>query len=902
MTIVPEYSRYTPLPSTFGRFDELQLGGHPLLHVSITAMPSVTRLPMSLKVILENLMRQATRGVDVDSQLEALMARRVGSGLSFFPARVLLQDLLGVPLLVDLASLRDAIAKAGGDPKSVNPKVPADLVIDHSLRVDLSATRTARGVNLALEHERNVERFRFLRWCQQSFDNLRVIPPGKGILHQINFEYLGKVVWTEATPQGVVAYPDTLVGTDSHTTMINGLGILGWGVGGIEAEAVMLGKPVSLALPEVVGVNVIGTLQEGAMPTDLVLTITERLRSIGVVGKFVEFFGAGLDALSVPDRGTIANMAPECGATCVYFPVDERALGYLRMTGRDAEQVRLVEAYSKAQALWRDDTTQPPEFETVVTLDLRTVRRSIAGPRNPEERIDLENAPLAFAEYHQKPADHALSQRAVLVEDQHFALQDGSIIIAAITSCTNTSNPVNMVAAGLLARNAVRKGLAVKPWVKTSFAPGSQVVAAVLERAQLQQPLDALGFQVVGFGCTTCNGMSGPIARSIAAAIERERLVAVAVLSGNRNFEGRIHPNVRAAYLASPALVVAYAIAGSMTIDVIRDPLGLDEEGRPVFLRDIWPSSQEIAAVAERAYEPRLFREKYAELFDGDATWLKLASNGGDCFPWQPSSTYIRRAPYFEGLTASLPQMSDITGLRALAILGDSITTDHISPSGEITLGSAAAELLLATGVAQSEFNSYGTRRGNHEVAIRATFANIRLRNRIVPGSEGSITRLMPEGMEVRLFDAAVEYGRRGVPLVIVAGQNYGCGSSRDWAAKGVSLLGVKAVIAESFERIHRTNLIGMGVLPLQFARGTTAGALGLDGSQTFDLVDLDASLGVRGTVQCIVRRTDGTSTRAPLHVGIETEDELHYLRSGGILPAVWREYVGNDTQPARPS
>jgi aconitate hydratase len=681
--------------------------------------------------------------------------------------------------------------------------------------------------------------------------------------------------------------------------MINGLGVLGWGVGGIEAEAVMLGKPVSLPVPEVVGVEVTGTLQDGTTPTDLVLTITEKLRALGVVGKFVEFFGSGLDALQVATRGTIANMAPEYGATCVFFPLDWRARDYLRLTGRTEEQVRLVEAYAKAQGLWRDETTVAPDFDQIVTLDLGSVRPSIAGPWNPEDRIDLDKVAAAFGKHHEKLSGRAVSDRKAPVEGAEFELTDGAIVIAAITSCTNTSNPFNMIAAGLLARNAVAKGLKVKPWVKTSLAPGSQVVAAVLEQTGLQTSLDALGFHVVGFGCTTCNGMSGPIPKPLADTIEANKLVVAAVLSGNRNFEGRIHPNVRAAYLASPALVIAHALAGSMTADVASGMLGLGGDGGPVTLKDIWPETDEIIAIIDQAYGPDLFRDKYADLFEGDETWEKLGGGGGDRFAWDAASTYVRCPPYFDQLTREIPTVSPIAGMRPLAVLGDSITTDHLSPSGAIVAGSPAALFLMERGVKPADFNSYGTRRGNHEVAVRATFANIRLRNKVVPGVEGPMTRLLPDGTAMPIFDAALEYGRRGVPLVVVAGRNYGCGSSRDWAAKGVALLGVKAVIAESFERIHRTNLIGMGILPLVFPEDVTAESLEINGTETFDLPILASEIGVRASITCVINRTDGSRQTVPLTLRIETDDELAWWRHGGILPFVWRDQVSEINKEA---
>ncbi|MPY75537.1 MAG: aconitate hydratase AcnA [Alphaproteobacteria bacterium] len=874
----------------------LLAAGKTYLYAPIADTPGIERLPYSLRVVLENLTRQAARGMrdkaQVAAEIDNLLNRRVGSGLSLYPNRIFGQDILGQVMLVDIAALRDAVAEAGGDPATIEPKVPVDIIIDHSLQVDVFGTPDASRLNLEREYERNAERFAFLRWCQRSFKGVRVVPPGKGIMHQLNLEYIGRVVWTEETPDGALAFPDTLVGTDSHTPMINGLGILGWGVGGIEAEAVMVGKPIAFALPEVVGVAIEGQLREGVTPTDLVLAITEKLRALGVVNKFVEFFGSGLDVLSVADRGTIANMAPEYGATAVYFPIDARTVDYLRMTAREDAHIALIDAYAKAQKLWRDGGTPDPVFETVVTLDLDGIRPCVAGPRNPEDRVDLDAVAAAFPEHVRLVAERPLSDRAVPVAGAGYALQDGHVVIAAITSCTNTSNPAAMVAAGLLARNAAAKGLRSKPWVKTSLAPGSHVVAAALAKAGLQAPLDALGFNVIGFGCTTCNGGSGPLAEPVVDAIEGNGIVAAAVLSGNRNFPGRTHPNARAAYLASPALVIAYAIAGSMTIDVATEPLGQDADGKPVYLRDIWPAAAEIARVVEATYEPAVFREKYADLYEGNATWNALPDSNSARFDWRPESTYIRQPPYFQGLPVRQPAVGDIAGMRPLAILGDSVTTDHISPSGAISLGTPAADFLLGRGVEQEDFNIYTTRRGNHEVVIRASFANIRLRNRMVPGVEGGMTRLQPDGRVMRIFEAAEEYAKRGVPLVVVAGKNYGCGSSRDSAAKGVALLGVKAVIAESFERIHRTNLVGMGVLPLQFAEGTDAKTLGLDGSEIFDLRDLAAGIGVGATVQCTIRRAGGRTETVPLVARLDTEEDVEYWRNGGILPAVWRDSI----------
>jgi aconitate hydratase len=873
---------------------QLAFNGRNVRYVPISDVPGVDALPFTLRVLLENLLRQRiVRGADVEGEVQSLLQRRAGDGITFYPARVFGQDILGLVMLLDMAAMRDAVEKAGGDPSLVSPQVPIDVIIDHSLQVDSWANPHAARINLAREYERNGERFAFLRWCASSLPGVHVVPPGKGIMHQLHLESIGRVVWADKNGDGEIAYPDSCVGTDSHTPMVNGLGILGWGVGGIEAEAVMLGQPVTIALPEVLGVEVKGALRDGVLPTDLVLVITEKLRQMGVVGKFVEFFGPGLDALSLGDRGMIANMAPEYGATVVYFPVDRSAIDYLRTTGRPEEQIALVEAYSKAQKLWRDEHTPNPTFETVLTLDLDAIKPSIAGPRNPEDRLDLDTAPIAFKEHHQQIAGRPFDPaRTVPVEGAGYALHDGAVVIAAITSCTNTANPVNMMAAGLVAQKAVARGLRSKPWVKTSLVPGSQVTADVLVKAGLQSDLDKLGFHIAGFGCTTCNGGSGPLPKAIVDAIESEKLVSTAVLSGNRNFEGRIHPNVRAAYLASPALVVAYALAGSLTVDITREPIGYDPDGQPVHLRDIWPSAAEIAAAVEGAYGRELFQQRYAELYEGGEPWDALAGEPSDRFNWDDDSTYIRKPPYFDGLGLEPEPVQDIVGMRPLAILGDSITTDHISPSGAISLGTPAADFLLSKGVQQADFNNYTTRRANHEVAVRATFANIRLRNRMVPGVEGGVTKVMPDGDVMRIFEAAQEYLRRDVPLVVVAGQNYGCGSSRDWAAKGVALLGVKAVIAEGFERIHRTNLVGMGVLPLQFLPGTTAETLGLDGTERFDIIGLEDRLGVRSHVDCVIHRPNGDTQTIPLEVRLDTTEDVEYWRHGGILPRVWRGYV----------
>ncbi len=870
------------------------LAGRNGLVAPIAAMGGIDRLPFSLRILLENVIRRAAlANREAGQEAADLLARRRGASLSFYPTRVFGQDILGKVMLVDLAGLRDALADAGADPELARPRVPVDIIIDHSLQVDHFARPDAAALNLAHEYRRNRERFQFLRWCAESFPGVRVVPPGKGIMHQLHLEAIGRVVWEEASPRGTVFSPDTCVGTDSHTPMINGLGILGWGVGGIEAEATMLGRAIAMALPEVVGVEVQGRLGDGVSPTDLVLTITERLRAAGVVDSFVEFFGRDLDGLSVADRGTIANMAPEYGATAVYFPIDRRTIGYLSMTARDEAHVRLVEAYARAQRLWRDETVPVPEFDRVITLDLAKVRPSISGPKNPEERHDLDMLASLFPRHVEAVAGRPIAAVPSRVDGEDFTLRDGHVVIAAITSCTNTSNPAAMIAAGLLAQKAAARGLRSKPWVKTSLAPGSHVAAAALDQAGLQPSLDALGFHVVGFGCTTCNGGSGPLAIPIADAIARDRIAAAAVISGNRNFLGRIHPSVTAGYLASPALVVAYAIAGSMQVDLTCDPLGTDTHGQPVLLRDIWPSTAEIDAIVARVYAPDVFRAKYADLFEGGEAWDELATGASKHYAWDPKSSYVRRPPYFDGLARECPPVRNITGARALAILGDNITTDHISPSGAISLGTPAADFMQALGIAPRDFNNYTTRRSNHEIAVRATFANIRLRNLMLPGREGGITRLEPDGRDMRIFDAAKSYRQRGVPLVVIAGRNYGCGSSRDWAAKGVALLGVKAIIAESFERIHRANLVGMGVLPLELPKSVTAPSLAFDGSETFDVTDLAAGASVNGRVTLHVHRPNGQTESVPLTARLDTPEDVYYWRNGGILPAVWREIVG---------
>ncbi|MBE2295913.1 MAG: aconitate hydratase AcnA, partial [Phycisphaerales bacterium] len=834
----------------------------------------LSRLPFSLKVLLENLLRfEDGQSVTVDDikAVHAWLERR-GSDheIAFRPARVLMQDFTGVPAVVDLAAMREAMVALGGDPGRINPLTTANLVIDHSVMVDEFGTPRAFQDNVRREFERNGERYAFLRWGQQAFTNFQVVPPGTGICHQVNLEYLAQTVWVETqTGEGhPLAYPDTLVGTDSHTTMINGLAVLGWGVGGIEAEAAMLGQPVSMLIPEVVGVRLNGQLREGATATDLVLTVTQMLRKQGVVGKFVEFYGPGLDHLPLADRATIANMAPEYGATCGFFPIDEETLRYLTFSGRDPHQVRLVEAYAKAQGLWRESNQPEPSFTAHIELDLSTVEPSLAGPRRPQDRIPLSDAASRFADY---LAETDRAPQTAPVAGADYALEDGHVVIAAITSCTNTSNPSVMLAAGLLARNAVARGLQVKPWVKTSLAPGSQVVTDYLERADLQTALDALGFNLVGYGCTTCIGNSGPLPKPIAAAVEANDLSVCGVLSGNRNFEGRINPLVKANYLASPPLVVAYALAGSLKVDLYHDPIGRDSNGQEVYLRDLWPSSAEVQQTVADCLTPEMFRSRYANVFEGSKEWQEIAVAGGQTYPWDDDSTYVRHPPFFTGMRAEPDAITDIQDARCLALLGDSVTTDHISPAGSIKPDSPAGRYLIEHGVQPVDFNSYGARRGNHEVMMRGTFANIRIHNEMLPGVEGGLTVHIPSGEQLSIYDAAMRYQEEGTPLVIVAGKEYGTGSSRDWAAKGTYLLGIRAVIAESFERIHRSNLIGMGVLPLQFPEGTTRKTLGLDGTEYFNLDGVAEGLKPRAQLKLMVRRADGQSETVSVLCRIDT-------------------------------
>ncbi|KAF0112061.1 MAG: aconitate hydratase 1 [Rhodospirillaceae bacterium] len=815
--------------------------------------------------------------------------------IAYRPTRVLMQDFTGVPAIVDLAALREAMAAVGGDPRRINPLSPVDLVIDHSVMVDHFGTAGAAEKNMALEFQRNGERYALLRWGQATFNNFRVVPPGAGICHQVNLEYLAQGVWVDQYADGTrVAYPDSVVGTDSHTTMINGLGVLGWGVGGIEAEAAMLGQPVAMLLPEVVGVRVFGHLREGVTATDVVLTVTETLRRKGVVGKFVEFYGEGLAALTIADRATIANMAPEYGATCGFFPIDRETIAYLSFTGRDPHRVRLVEAYARKQGMWREADGWEPEFTDTVALDLTTVEPSLAGPRRPQDRVALSVVKQAFLEALPGFAAETDPAKKVEVSGTSHSIGCGDVMIAAITSCTNTSNPSVMIAAGLLAKKAVEKGLATRPWVKTSLAPGSQVVTDYLAAAGLQSSLDRLGFNVVGYGCTTCIGNAGPLAEPLVQAIETGQLVTAAVLSGNRNFEGRVSPHTRANYLASPPLVVAYALAGSMTVDLTCEPLGVGTDGNPVFLRDIWPSAEEIRATLAQALTPEMFRARYADVFTGTEAWQKGVTASGETYAWDLASTYVKAPPYFPPYIRSgaAEDLVDIQGARCLALVGDSVTTDHISPAGSIRENSPAGLYLRERGVAVTDFNSYGARRGNHEVMMRGTFANIRIRNEMTPGIEGGVTRHVPSGAIMPIYDAAMRYREEGVPLVVIAGTEYGTGSSRDWAAKGPALLGVRVVIAESFERIHRSNLIGMGILPLQFKEGEGRKTLRLDGSERFDMTGL-ATMKRSGDVTVMVHRADGTSVPFVAQSRIETLYERDYYRHGDILHYILSRLIG---------
>ncbi len=878
------------------------------------------RTPLTVRILLENALRHAGRGIVTNTDVETLAAWRPGAGgtseveIPFMPSRVILQDFTGVPAVVDLAVMRDAMADLGGDPGKVNPLVPADLVIDHSVQVDRFGTPGAFAFNVEREYERNGERYALLRWAQTAFRDLRVVPPGTGIVHQVNLEFLATVVADRTDEDGRVAFPDTLVGTDSHTTMINGLGVLGYGVGGIEAEAVLLGQPLYQPMPRVVGVRLHGELPRGSTATDLVLVVTELLRGFGVVGAFVEFAGDGLASLALADRATIANMSPEFGATSTLFPIDDETLTYLRLTGRSAARIELVERYARAQGLWREPG-RGPDFDADLELDLASVEPSVAGPRRPQDRVLLSDLRESFRTSFPQtvsaaagsrtasdaarmddeggPADGPDGAVAIEVDGRSATVRSGSVAIAAITSCTNTSNPTVMVGAGLLARNAVARGLTVGPTVKTSLAPGSKAVTGYLEAAGLMDPLGRLGFALAGYGCTTCIGNSGPLDAPVAKAVEDHDLVVAAVLSGNRNFEGRIHPLARASYLASPPLVVAFALAGRVDIDLTREPLGIGDDGRPVFLDDVWPSPEEIRSVIGSAISPELFRATYATVFQGDDRWRALPVPAGDRFAWDPGSTYIARPPFFDGLRAEPDPVADIVGARVLALLGDSVTTDHISPAGSIAPSSPAGQWLQAHGVGPLEFNSYGARRGQHEVMIRGTFANIRLRNRLVEDREGPFTVHLPDGAESFIYDAAVRYASEGIPLLVIAGREYGSGSSRDWAAKGTRLLGVRAVLAESYERIHRSNLVGMGVLPLQFLPDESAASLGLTGLERYTIAGLAGGPAARSRLTVVATPDDGPARRFEVIARLDGPIEVDYYRQGGILPAVLRRLAG---------
>jgi aconitate hydratase len=880
----------------------LAVGGASYVYYSLRAaeeagLSGISTLPVSMKVLLENLLRNED-GQETDAaDLRAVAAWAENRGsvqheIAFRPARVLMQDFTGVPAVVDLAAMRDAMAKLGADPQKINPLVPVDLVIDHSVMVDHFGTAKSYQENVDREYERNIERYRFLRWGSSAFNNFRVVPPGTGICHQVNLEYLAQTVWTAPNPDLAseeIAYPDTVVGTDSHTTMVNGLSVLGWGVGGIEAEAAMLGQAIPMLIPEVIGFRMTGGLPEGATATDLVLTVTQMLRKRGVVGKFVEYFGPGLAGLTIEDQATIANMAPEYGATCGFFPVSQATIEYLRATGRDPQRVNLVEAYAKEQGMWFDPAAPEPVFTDVLELDLATVLPSLAGPKRPQDKVLLSDAASAFTEalageFGKKEAADARFP----VEGEKFDIGNGDVVIAAITSCTNTSNPSVLIAAGLLAKNAIAKGLKVKPWVKTSLAPGSQVVTDYLAKAGLQKHLDALGFNLVGYGCTTCIGNSGPLPETISKAVQDNDLVAVSVLSGNRNFEGRVNPDVRANYLASPPLVVAYALAGSMKIDLVNEPLGEGKVGKPVYLRDIWPTNADIAALQRKSVTSAMFAERYGDVFKGDKNWQAIKIEGGETYAWDAGSTYVQNPPYFEGMSMTPTAISDIIEARILGIFGDSITTDHISPAGSIKTASPAGQYLMEHQVTPLEFNSYGARRGNHEVMMRGTFANIRIRNKITPDIEGGVTRHFPSGETMAIYDAAMRYQHEGRPSVVFAGKEYGTGSSRDWAAKGAKLLGVRAVVAETFERIHRSNLVGMGVLPLQFmAEGWQK--LNLTGEEIVSIRGLQDLAPRKQLIIELYRPSDGRIARFPVRCRIDTPTELEYFRAGGVLNFVLR-------------
>jgi aconitate hydratase len=879
----------------------LKVGAQKYDILSLAALEAhkVNRLPFSLKILLENLLRFED-GVNVTkADIEALLGwdpkALPNHEIAFTPARVIMQDFTGVPCIVDLAAMREAIVRLGGDPQRVNPLAPAELVIDHSVQVDEYGAADSLQHNNEIEFSRNAERYMFLRWGQTAFSNFKVVPPNTGIVHQVNIERLARVIFSDDGAGKAVAYPDTLVGTDSHTTMVNGLGVLGWGVGGIEAEAAMLGQPVTMLIPQVIGFKLIGALPAGTTATDLVLTVTEILRKRGVVDKFVEFFGDGLKGLPLADRATIANMSPEFGSTCAIFPIDEETIRYLELTGRAPEQIALVEAYAKAQGLWRVNGAPAADYTDVVELDLSTVEPSLAGPKRPQDRVPLRSAKSVYQTSVKKMAEErtqknpaATGAALATLGGKTFEVKDGAVLIAAITSCTNTSNPAVLVAAGLLARNANALGLSSKPWVKTSLAPGSRVVTDYLQKAGLLKELEALGFYTVGYGCTTCIGNSGPLKPEISEAVKNGDAIACSVLSGNRNFEGRVHPEIKMNFLASPPLVVAYALAGSLDVDITTEPLGTGKDGKSIYLKDIWPSASEVAKAVAASVDSAMFKKGYANVFLGDANWSGIKTPAGKIYAWDGKSTYVKNPPYFDGITMTPAVVGDIKDARALALLGDSVTTDHISPAGNISKSSPAAKYLLAQGVQAADFNSYGARRGNHEVMMRGTFANIRLRNLLVPGTEGGVTVHIPSGETMSIFDASVKYKAERTSLVILAGKEYGTGSSRDWAAKGTMLLGVKAVIAESFERIHRSNLIGMGVLPLQYQGGQNAQSLGLTGKERFEIVGLNK--GAAKFVKVIATADEGKKTEFDARLRIDTPKELDYYQHGGILQYVLRQ------------
>jgi aconitate hydratase len=890
---------------SFGTRKALKVGSHTyeifrLDLLEKAGFKNVSRLPVSLKVLLENLLRQEDRHHVNKRDIEALAnwnpRAKQEKEIAFMPARVLMQDLTGVPAIVDLAAMREAMKQLGGDPKKINPLAPVDLVIDHSVQVDYFGTPDAFHKNSQIEFERNAERYAFLRWGQKAFDNFRLIPPDTGICHQVNLEYLAPVVFRANRNGSIFAYPDTVVGTDSHTPMINGLGVVGWGVGGIEAEAALLGQPIIMLIPDVIGFKLHGKLPEGSTATDLVLTVVEMLRKKGVVEKFVEFYGSGLSSLALADRATIGNMAPEYGATIGYFPIDDETLRYLELTGRERDHIRLVEAYAKEQGMFRTDSTPDPMFSDTLELDLGAVVPSLAGPRRPQDRVPLTQSKKSFKEALPSlvKSGDAANSVAVQLNGDRFQLQHGSVVISAITSCTNTSNPTVLIGAGLLAKKAVEKGLKTKPWVKTSLAPGSKVVTEYLRDSGLLPYLEKLGFNLVGYGCTTCIGNSGPLPEPIATAIQEGDLVAAAVLSGNRNFEGRIHSSVRANYLASPPLVVAYALAGSMDVDLYNEPLGSDATGNSVYLRDIWPGPQEIQAVMRASVKPEMFRKEYSQATEGDERWKNMPVPEGELFAWENRSTYVRLAPYFAGMSKTPTAPKDIKEARVLALLGDSVTTDHISPAGSIEKNGPAARYLSQNNVLPKDFNQYGARRGNHEVMMRGTFANVRLKNLLVPGTEGGVTVHLPDKNQMSIYDAAMQYQKEGVPLIVIAGKEYGTGSSRDWAAKGPRLLGVKAAIAQSFERIHRSNLIGMGIIPLEFKPGENLKALGLTGFEIFDITGISAGLKLRQDLAVKATNDDGKVREFTVTCRIDTPAELEYYRHGGILEYVLRQLLEN--------